>query len=182
MRIYVAGPMTGIPDLNFPLFHATAARLRAEGYDVVNPAEINADPSAGWLTCMRADIRELVTCDAIFLLPGWENSRGASLEAHIARKLGLQEFRDVPMVTGDFPIIAMGHGKIEVGDAVWSGLPALWFGNDGQGMGVVRDRNEPAKDGETLVVFTFANIGGLEAIEAAVARVREKIVAAEAPA
>jgi hypothetical protein len=76
------------------------------------------------------------------------------------------------MVTADFPIIAMGHGKVEVGDATWEGLPALWFGNEGQGLGVERVRNNAAKDRETLVLFTFANIQGLEAIEAAVARVR----------
>ncbi|MGK2829220.1 DUF4406 domain-containing protein [Ralstonia pseudosolanacearum] len=87
-RIYIAGPMTGIQDLNFPAFHEAARALRAEGHDVVNPAEINSDPAAGWLTCMRADIRELMTCDAIYLLPGWENSRGARLEAHIAERLG----------------------------------------------------------------------------------------------
>lgn len=90
MRIYVAGPMTGIPNLNFPRFHAEAARLRAEGHDVVNPAEINADPLARWEDCMRADIAELVTCEAIFLLPGFERSRGASLERHIAVALGMR--------------------------------------------------------------------------------------------
>jgi hypothetical protein len=76
-----------------------------------------------------------------------------------------------------FPTIAMGHGVIEVGDAEWHGLPALWFGNDGQGLGFERDRNEQAKEGETLVVFTFANIQGLEAIEFACARVRKLIEA-----
>lgn len=89
MRIYVAGPMTGLPDLNFPAFHEAAAQLRAMGYEVVNPAEINIDPSAGWLECMRADIRELVTCDAVYLLPGWQGSRGARLERQIADGLGL---------------------------------------------------------------------------------------------
>ncbi|NIF51427.1 DUF4406 domain-containing protein [Burkholderia sp. Ax-1724] len=89
MRIYVAGPMTGIPDLNFPAFHAAAARLRAEGHEVINPAEINADPTAAWAACMRADIRELVTCEAIYLLPGFEDSRGARLERHIAVELGM---------------------------------------------------------------------------------------------
>jgi len=88
MKVYIAGPMTGIPNLNFPAFHEAASRLRAEGHYVVNPAEINVDPSAGWLECMRADIRELVTCEAIFLLPGWELSRGATLERHIAERLG----------------------------------------------------------------------------------------------
>ena len=78
-RIYIAGPMTGLPDLNFPAFHAEAARLRALGYEVSNPAEINPDPTAGWEACMRADIAELVKCDGVALLPGWE--RIESVEA-----------------------------------------------------------------------------------------------------
>ena len=55
-RIYIAGPMTGLPALNFPAFHAAASALRALGHQVVNPAEINADTTADWRTCMRADI------------------------------------------------------------------------------------------------------------------------------
>lgn len=78
----------------------------------------------------------------------------------------------------EFPIIAMGHGVIEVGDATWEGLPALWFGNKGQGLGVERVRNNHAEDGESLVMFTFTNLEGLEAIEKAVARVRQKMEAA----
>lgn len=89
MKIYIAGPMTGHADLNFPAFHEVARRLREEGHTVVNPAEINPALDADWTECMRADIRELVACDAIFLLPGWEKSRGASLEAHIAKALGM---------------------------------------------------------------------------------------------
>ena len=88
-RIYIAGPMTGYPELNFPAFHRVAARWRAQGFDVVNPAEINENPSAEWADCMRSDIRELVTCEGIALLPGWEKSRGATLELHIARALGM---------------------------------------------------------------------------------------------
>lgn len=89
MKIYIAGPMSGLPELNFPAFHAEAARLRALGYEVVNPAEINSDPNAGWLACMRADIRELVTCDAVALLSGWSKSRGANIEYDLAVRLGL---------------------------------------------------------------------------------------------
>lgn len=89
MKIYVAGPMTGLPGLNFPAFHAATAQLRAQGHTVVNPAEVNPDPSAAWEVCMRRDIAELVTCDGIHLLPGWEASRGATLEHHIATQLKL---------------------------------------------------------------------------------------------
>jgi hypothetical protein len=88
-RLYVAGPMSGLPHLNFPAFHAAAAHLRTYGYTVVNPAEINPDHSMSWEDCMRKDIAELVTCSAIYLLPGWHNSKGATLEHHIAERLGL---------------------------------------------------------------------------------------------
>lgn len=90
MKLYIAGPMTGIHELNFPAFHREAAYFRDQGHEVVNPAEINADPTAKWHDCMRADIRELVSCDGIAMLPGWERSKGASLEHHIARSLEMK--------------------------------------------------------------------------------------------
>lgn len=84
---YVSGPMTGMPGLNFDLFNQTTAEMRAAGYTVVNPAEINPDPKADWKDCMRADIRALMDCRGIVLLPGWENSRGARLELANAEAL-----------------------------------------------------------------------------------------------
>jgi hypothetical protein len=91
MKVYIAGPMTGYPDLNFPAFNALAAALRAGMIDttVVNPAEINADTTMAWAECMKRDIVELVTCDVIHCLPGWRKSRGATLEVHIAEALGI---------------------------------------------------------------------------------------------
>ncbi|MBB3256888.1 DUF4406 domain-containing protein [Paraburkholderia sp. WP4_3_2] len=70
MKLYIAGPMTGYAELNFPAFHAEAARLRELGFEIVNPAEINADKSAEWLACMREDIKQLVDCDGVALLTG----------------------------------------------------------------------------------------------------------------
>lgn len=93
LRIYIAGPMSGHPDLNFPAFHAVAATLRSFGHHVVNPAEINANTGADWLTCMRADIKQLVDCNAICMLPGWEHSRGATLEREIAFGLGMAVYQ-----------------------------------------------------------------------------------------
>lgn len=103
-RIYLAGPMTGLPQQNFPAFHREAAHLRAEGHEVVNPAEINggADELVAtanmtpeqlaehWRQCLRNDIPALLGCDAIYLLPGWERSKGASLEHYIARQMDMQ--------------------------------------------------------------------------------------------
>lgn len=89
-KIYIAGPMSGLPELNFPAFHSEAAWLRGMGLEVVNPAEINADLDAKWEDCMRADIAQLVTCDGIHMLAGWQQSRGATLEHHIATSLGMK--------------------------------------------------------------------------------------------
>lgn len=89
MRIYISGPMTGLPDLNFPLFNKVAECLRDNGWDVVNPAEIQQIEGADWAACLKEDIKHLVTCDTIALLPGWHRSKGAALEAYIANKLGL---------------------------------------------------------------------------------------------
>jgi len=102
-RIYIAGPMTGHADLNFPAFHAAAAAYRKKGAFVINPAEINSAEvqtamsakltpeqyHAHWVRCTKKDINALMTCDGIVMLPGWQKSRGAKLEHHIARNLGL---------------------------------------------------------------------------------------------
>ncbi len=91
-RIYVAGPMTGLPDFNYPAFHDAAARLRKRGWHVENPADNPAphvDAECNWTAYMRMGVSQLMTCSAIYLLPGWQQSKGASLEHFIAQRLGL---------------------------------------------------------------------------------------------
>ena len=91
-RVYLSGPMTGKPELNFPAFAAAAKWLRHPSFDleVVNPAELNPDPTTSWEDCMRADIKALCDCDAIVLLEGWEASKGAHIELQVAHRLGLE--------------------------------------------------------------------------------------------
>jgi hypothetical protein len=60
-RVYLSGPMTGIPEFNFPAFNAEASRLRALGFDVVNPVDINPDTTASWYDCIKNDIAALLT-------------------------------------------------------------------------------------------------------------------------
>jgi hypothetical protein len=87
-RIYLSGPMTGLPGLNFPAFAAMTANLRSDGHTVTNPAELNPD-GGSWNDCMRRDIAALMDCDTVATLPGWEHSKGARLEVLIAERLGM---------------------------------------------------------------------------------------------
>lgn len=97
--IYISGPMTGMPDLNYPAFNAEAARLRALGYAVVNPVEINPDGHTPWHECLRKDLKALCDCDTLVLLPGWEKSSGSHLELHVAHRLGLTIRQAAEIVT-----------------------------------------------------------------------------------
>ena len=88
--VYLSGPMTGLPDFNRPAFHAAAAALREQGHVVINPAEVDLGPDATWVDYMRVHLAEIARrVTQVFVLPGWEGSRGAQLEVHVARSLGL---------------------------------------------------------------------------------------------
>lgn len=103
MRLYVSGPITGLPDLNRPMFETVTQALLAHGHDVLNPHVVctlldehdcrqPCTPSEDllpWADYLRADlIAMLGQADGLAMLPGWEQSRGATLEHHVAASLG----------------------------------------------------------------------------------------------
>ena len=112
MKIYLAGPMRGIPEFNFPAFRAAAADLRAQGHEVFNPAERdslqfgegfekgNVTGSETLATAQHGfSLRHALGGDlawicaeaeAIALLPNWERSTGATAERAVALALGLE--------------------------------------------------------------------------------------------
>lgn len=93
VRLYLAGPMSNLPANNYPAFHAAAAKLRALGYHVENPAECDLDPATTtWHHYMRHGIAKLLKCDAVVLLPGWIHSRGAKTEFMLATNLDMPVF------------------------------------------------------------------------------------------
>ena len=88
--IYVAGPMTGIVDHNFPAFLAVTSTLRDMGYRVVSPAELDEGGSLTepWDYYLRRDLKELANCQTIAVLPGWQEPRGAALHVRGGRRRG----------------------------------------------------------------------------------------------
>lgn len=94
MRAYIAGPMRGLPNFNYDAFGKVAAKLRSLGWDAINPAEnFGGDQSLEIETYMTVGLRQLLGCDCIVLLPGWEESEGARLEAEVARMTGIRFFK-----------------------------------------------------------------------------------------
>ena len=110
MKLYLAGPMRGYPHFNFPAFHRGAAKLRAEGHDVFNPAErdverdgkdwsvevpdgnIAAATEKGFSlrVALGEDLAWICSeAEGIALLPEWEHSKGARAEKATAEALGL---------------------------------------------------------------------------------------------
>lgn len=100
-RIYLAGPMAGYPERNYPAFMRAAKALRDLGYEVYNPAEYEANERfKGQEDRSEFPLREAFTeytnyilnrADIIALLPGHENSVGASAELALARVVKLKE-------------------------------------------------------------------------------------------
>jgi len=82
--VYICGPMTGLPEHNYPAFHAEAKALRAEGHTVVNPAELDHSANETWEDHMKTDVKAMMDCDTICVLPGADNSDGATKERMIA--------------------------------------------------------------------------------------------------
>ena len=78
--------MTAFPDLDVP--DNMAARSRAAGHQVINPAELDLT-SSECAACLRLDIIHLISCDGLATLPGWQRSKGTRLEVRIALVLGM---------------------------------------------------------------------------------------------
>ena len=87
-RVYICGKITGDPNFG-EKFQAARELLEASGYEVTSPVSYT-NPVWSRETCMRVVIRELCLCDAIYLLPDWKNSKGARLEAIIAKELKME--------------------------------------------------------------------------------------------
>jgi hypothetical protein len=91
MRVYISGPITGMPDQNRPAFDAAELAIASRGHVPVNPLRVAAHlpPESDWYEYMRTDVRALLGCDAILLLEGWRDSRGARIEEFLSALLDI---------------------------------------------------------------------------------------------
>lgn len=112
-KIYIAGPMSGLKDFNFPAFFEAERQLESLGYEVINPAHNDGatvqealesagtpeSPNKLWSYYMKRDLPHVMDVDMLCVLPGWQKSKGATLEVTVAKALGL-------------PLMVLKNGKL----------------------------------------------------------------------
>ena len=96
VNVYIAGPVTGLPNYNKEAFAIAEQQLSKPGINVINPHKlvtgVNPDD---WKACMKLCIASLTTATHVLMLDGWKNSRGATFERLTAHTLGIPVFYNV---------------------------------------------------------------------------------------
>lgn len=131
-RIYIAGPMRGLPQYNFPAFDKARDEWMARGWEVVSPADMDReldgfdenDPDAAVHPIehyMRRDIEALLTVDAVAFLDNWRTSSGARVEWVVAKALGLELYQartGEPLRSGPITIMQQHQNQVRKGMVV----------------------------------------------------------------
>jgi hypothetical protein len=128
LTVYLAGPMTGIPQFNFPKFDRIAKELREAGFNVISPAEMDDPETRAWAMAstdgaigsgsskgetwgdfLSRDVKIVADkVEGVVCMDGWEKSRGARLEVFVANlcKHGIYTYegggRIRPMAEGEY--------------------------------------------------------------------------------
>jgi len=93
VTVYISGPVSNIENYNREAFQLAEDYLQSLGHFVINPTkEVQPDAKKTWIDYMRIDVGLLLRADAIYMLPGWQKSKGAKLEWKIARELEYKVF------------------------------------------------------------------------------------------
>jgi hypothetical protein len=121
-KLYIAGPMRGYDQFNFPAFDRAARLLRDRFHTVINPAELDRelgfDETLNELgnfnlkAAMVRDVQAIIDSDGIVLLPGWEDSEGAKFERQVAEQLGRRIFLWNEGVVGHLTLPAPTLGQV----------------------------------------------------------------------
>ena len=135
MKVYVCGKMTGLPEYNYPKFIEVAENLRQKGFTVYNPVDAQVDLETihevdnfmfnrltgekpveearfEWEDYMKASLKMMLECDIVYVLDGYEDSRGANVEIQLAKQLGMYIVTESGRVLNDVEIYFKGVEKL----------------------------------------------------------------------
>lgn len=92
--VYISGPITGVLQSTIR-FRETEKWLRNDGHKVLNPMDIedptdnNLEEEELWIYYMKVALKMLLTADCIYMMEGWEKSKGARMEFQVATELNI---------------------------------------------------------------------------------------------
>ena len=107
MKVYIAGKMRGIKNFNTDAFYSAEAYLTGLGFEAVNPVKFDVDRGISLISetgntddldnfnaedlkeIIREDVEAVMSCDAVYMLDSWKDSKGAKAEKAIGEWLGL---------------------------------------------------------------------------------------------
>lgn len=95
-KIYISGKITGLEEKEaLRIFCEAETELVNKGFIVFNPMTIEHNHDKSWSNYMKTDIKALMECDAIYMLPNWNTSKGAKIERQLAIDLGMKVYENL---------------------------------------------------------------------------------------
>lgn len=89
-KCYIAGPVSGLDEKVYKAnFRKAEIAVTVLGYEPINPVELPHDHDRTWLSYMREAMIAMLKCDVLYVLPDWDQSRGAGIEVELAKSLGI---------------------------------------------------------------------------------------------
>jgi hypothetical protein len=130
-KVYISGPITGLPNLNKDAFYETDRILTQIGYQPINPFDLipeSDQTTKSWEYFMKVDIKYLMDAGLVIMLPGWMNSDGALCEFFTAKLL------KIPVISSYNDIITVQNSDLPVMNALFSKLLSKIVKNDIENM------------------------------------------------
>lgn len=97
MKVYISGKISGLTTEealnNFEIaenYLKDKFESKGVALTLINPMKLEHNHDKSWEEFMKEDIGALLSCDAIYLLKNWGDSRGARIERAIALELGIE--------------------------------------------------------------------------------------------
>jgi hypothetical protein len=92
-KIYISGKISGLEESvytkNFKDAEVYLMTLNPQN-EIINPLNIKPNGELTWENYMKADLKEMLDCDCIYMLKGWTLSKGAIIEHNLAYELKLE--------------------------------------------------------------------------------------------
>lgn len=116
-RCYISGKITGLPESEvLETFKAAAQKVCDLGFVPINPCELTHQHNQTWEEFMREDIKELMSCEAIYMLRGWQKSPGAKIEYSLAKDLKFEVIHEAEPIDFEAKEYQGAHADDEIGD------------------------------------------------------------------